>query len=223
MAIKLFFFDMEGTLVHGANVNRINGYGNSLWARLTEALGPQAIIDDDEGIRKWDAGEFQNYMEWCDFCLRNLQKHGLTRQQFMHLVKESTIAPGAVETLAAIHAKGIKTAIVSGGFMAQAGRAQRALRINHAYAATKLFWTAEGTIEHWNLLPSDNEGKVDFVELMRREYGLTKEECAFVGDGKNDVHIAKHVGLSFAYNAHPDLQKVATRTITQLTEILQHI
>lgn len=32
-------------------------------------------------------------------------------------------------------------------------------------------------------------------------HSITSAECALVGDGRNDVHLAKEVGLSIAFNA----------------------
>jgi phosphoserine phosphatase len=109
---------------------------------------------------------------------------------------------------------------VSGGFVAQARRAQIDLRIRHAYAATDLYWGDDGKLVHWNIYPSDFDGKVDFVNLLIREYGFGTEECAFVGDGANDVAIASAVGVSFAYNAHQDLRSVASHAITDFRQIL---
>lgn len=57
------------------------------------------------------------------------------------------------------------------------------------------------------------EGKVDFVKLLMREYSLGQEECAFVGDGGNDVRIAREVGASFCCGHNPELKKVATRVL----------
>jgi phosphoserine phosphatase len=124
------------------------------------------------------------------------------------------------ETYRHLHQCGLKTAVVSGGFIAQARRAQQAWQIIHAYAAVDLLWDPEGFLVHWNLFPSDYAGKVDFVRLLMREYGLPREACGFVGDGRNGVLIAQEVGLSFAYQAHPELCLVATHVIDEFSQLL---
>ena len=96
-----------------------------------------------------------------------------------------------------------------------ADRAQKDLRIDHAFAACEYFWDGDGKLLHWNLLPCDYEGKADFMKLIMKEHGLKPEQCAFVGDGKNDVHLAKAVGLSIAFNAAEELQKVSTFSVNQ--------
>jgi phosphoserine phosphatase len=114
----------------------------------------------------------------------------------------------------------VKTAVVSGGFVEQARKAQVDLRLTHIYSAAELYWDDGGNLIHWNMFPSDFEGKVDFVRLLMREYKLTPEQCGFVGDGKNDVFIAKEVGVSFAYQAHDELKAVATYELEEFAGIL---
>jgi len=44
---------------------------------------------------------------------------------------------------------------------------------------------------------------------------IKPEECAFVADGRNDVVLAKAVGVSIAFNAMNELKDVATHSIDQ--------
>jgi phosphoserine phosphatase len=85
--------------------------------------------------------------------------------------------------------------------------------------ASQLNWNTDGKLIHWNIYPSDFDGKVDFVNLLIREHGFGTEECEFVGDGANGVAIASAVGVSFAYNAHEDPRKVASHSITDFRQI----
>jgi phosphoserine phosphatase len=90
------------------------------------------------------------------------------------------------------------------------------LGIDHTFAACEYFFDqSSGRLVHWNLIPCDYEGKVDFMRLMMREYGISPADCAFIGDGVNDVPIAKEVGLSIAFNAAGELQEAATHSINQ--------
>jgi phosphoserine phosphatase len=224
--MKLLFLDMEGTIFAKQQIQlspEESTHHHSLWSRLSHELGPAALEDEAASIRKWEAGEYQGYMEWCDESLRNLQRHGLKRSFFERILESIPYNPGVEETFGVLHKRSLKTAIVSGGFIEQARRAQQDLKITHAYAAADLFWDADGAPVHWNIFPSDYEGKVDFVRLLMREYGMRQEECGFVGDGKNDVWIAKEVGTSFAYRAVRELRDVATYQVDEFNEILQWI
>jgi len=142
-------------------------------------------------------------------------KYGLTKDIFDKVLSSVEYHKGVKETFKKLKEKGYKTALISGGFKEQADRAQKDLKIDHAFTACELFWDNKGKFKHWNLLPCDYEGKVHFVRLIIKEHGLMPEECAFVGDGKNDVHIAKEVGMGIAFNAAEELQRVATHVIEQ--------
>lgn len=221
MAIQLLFLDMEGTILASQDVvvGPDHAHHTSLWTRIFSELGPAAQRDNVAMIEKWDGGGYRSYMDWVDDSMLGMQRHGLTRPMFDALVTETPYNIGVPETLAQIHRKGVRTAIVSGGFIAQARRAQTDLRIHHAYAATDLFWGSDDNLLHWNIYPSDFEGKVDFVRLMMREYGLSPAECAFIGDGANDVPVANAVGVSVAYKAHPSLRAAAHESIEDFDEL----
>lgn len=222
MPIQLLFLDMEGTLFasQAVVVGPDHAHHTSLWTRIFSELGPAAQVDNVSMIERWDSGGYRSYMDWVDESLVAMRRHGLTRHLFDSLVDETQYNPSVEDTLAELHGRRVRTAIVSGGFIAQARRAQVDLRIHHAYAATDLFWDAAGELLHWNIYPSDFEGKVDFVQLMMREYGLEAEECAFVGDGANDVPIASAVGTSVAYNGHPALRAAAHHSISDFGQLL---
>ncbi len=227
MGIKLLFVDMEGTVFSKQQVEfgpgELNHEHYSLWLRLMRELGSLALIDNEKTVIKWDSGEYRSYLDWIDDCLEIFKKYGLTKSMFDNAIDSIPYNPGVEETFKNLHQQGIKTAIISGGFVDQARRAQQHLKITHSYASADLFWTPDGTLEHWNILPSDFQGKVEFMHLLMKEYQFSREECAFIGDGKNDVFIAQEVGKSFAYQAHPELCAVATHSVEEFMEISQWI
>jgi phosphoserine phosphatase len=226
MGIELIFFDMEGT-IFAKQASPHRGEKEAaypgLWSRLMSELGTDAMREDAETIRKWESGEYSTYLDWVDESIRILQQYGLTKPLFDRIVESVPYNPGVEETFRLLTSRGVKTALVSGGFIEQAKKAQVDLRITHIYSAADLYWDKAGHLIHWNMFPSDFEGKVDFVRLLMREYKLTPEQCGFVGDGKNDVFIAKEVGTSFAYQAHKELRAVATYEIQDFSEILSFI
>ncbi len=226
MDCKLLFLDMEGTLFAKQRVQLREGdtrLHHSLWSRLMHELGPEAAEEDAENLARWEAGGYESYFQWVGQSARNLRKHGLTRDLFHEVMESVPYNPEVPETLAALHERGLRTCIVSGGFYDHARKALRELKVNHAFAAIDLFWDEEGRLSHWNLFPTDYEGKIDFVRLLKREYRLQTEDCAFVGDGKNDVHIAREVGAAFAYDAHPDLVTAADYSIESFADLLGHL
>jgi phosphoserine phosphatase len=222
MAVQLLFLDMEGTVFASQSVVVEPEYGHhtSLWTWIFSELGPAAQAENVALMERWDGGGYRSYIDWVDDSLVAMRRHGLTRRQFEGLVAETPYNPLVRETVEELHGRGVRTAIVSGGFIAQARRAQSDLRIHHAYASADLFWDSTGELIHWNVYPSDYEGKVDFVRLMMREYHLVADDCAFVGDGANDVPIASAVGTSVAYNGHPALRAAVHHSITDFDQLL---
>ncbi|MFC1728251.1 HAD family hydrolase [Nanoarchaeota archaeon] len=215
--IKLVFFDMEGTLFRKA-IKLRDSYGHTapgLWHLLAEHLGPAALEEEDWTKEKWNNGEYAGYVEWMEDTIKIHQKYGLDKKFFDKVMASVEYHSGVKEVFEELRKRGYKTALISGGFKAQADRASRDLKITHAFAACEYFWDDKGKLIHWNLLPCDYEGKVDFMHLIMKEHGLRKDQCAFVGDGKNDIPFAETVGLSIAFNGAPDLQKVCTHAVNQ--------
>ncbi|MFP4687200.1 MAG: HAD family hydrolase [bacterium] len=226
MAIKLFFFDLEGTIFSSSK--RVLEGGETaeftnLWSLLMHELGPAAVRAERHNLKKWKNGEYHSYLDWARESAGVLKKYGLNRETYLKVTETIPYNPGVKELLAELNNRDIRSAVISGGFANHARKAQRELHITHSFAAIDLLWNENGRLDYWNILPSDYEGKIDFVRLLEREYNLSLDECAFVGDEKNDVFIAREVGLSFAYNAPDELKEAAGYAIEDLGEIPAHL
>ncbi len=213
--VKLVFFDMEGTIFKKTVRTSYGNTAPSAWSLIARELGDDALREEEMTKRKWTSGKYAGYVEWMEDTLRIYQKYGLKRKFFDEVTGSLEYHKGVFETFRALREKGFRLALISGGFKAQADRALLDLRINHAFAACELLWDDEGNLVHWNLLPCDYEGKVDFMRLIMKEHGLAPEECAFVGDGKNDVALARVAGVSIAFNGAPELREVSTYSVEQ--------
>lgn len=215
MAIKLIFFDVEGTLFEKTYKTSKGNTSPSAWTLLAEHLGKKALEEEEKTKEKWNAKEYSGYVEWMEDTIKVHKKYGLDKKFYEKVMGGVDYHKGVKEVFEVLHKNGIKTALVSGGFKSQADRAQVDLKIDHAFTACEYFWDKKGKLAHWNLLPCDYEGKAKFMKLIMEEHGLLPEECAFVGDGKNDVFLAKEVGTSIAFNAPEELQRVSTHSINQ--------
>lgn len=213
---SLVFLDMEGTLLR-KSIHLDDGLvAPSAWTLLAERLGPGCLDAENETKRVWRTGGYASYLDWMRSTVDIHEKFGLTEDTFLEVVNSVEFTPNVEAALRRIHAWGATTVLITGGFKALADRVQRRLRIHHALAACEYFFNVQtGLLEHANLLPADEAGKVEFMRLMCREYAVDPSQCAFVGDGMNDVHLARQVGLSVAFNAQPELQKASTVSISQ--------
>lgn len=210
------FFDMEGTLLRKAYHLDDGLVAPSAWTLLAEALGNDCLIEENRTKDAWNKGGYSNYLHWMKDTIDIHIKYGLHKDLFSKVVGSVEIVPGAVEVFSRLRDVGVVTVLISGGFKALADRVQTSLKIDHAFSACEYFFEQRsGLLEHYNLLPADEVGKVDFMRLMCREYSLAPSRCTFVGDGKNDVHLAKEVGLSVSFNGQPELVEVASKKIIQ--------
>lgn len=227
--IKLIFFDMEGTIFKKVVKISKGNIAPSAWTLLAQHLGEKALEEEEKTKDKWSDGKYAGYVEWMEDTIKIHKKYGLTKSFFDKVINSIEYHDRVKETFKELNKKGIITSLISGGFKANADRAQKDLKITHSFAACEYFWDEKGKLIHWNLLPCDYGGKVDFMKLIMKEYRLSPEECAFVGDGKNDVYLAKEVGLSVAFNGAEELQRVSTYSVNQsegeedFKEVLKYI
>ncbi|MBR9705938.1 HAD-IB family phosphatase [Candidatus Pacearchaeota archaeon] len=213
--IKLIFFDMEGTLFKKIIKFSKGNTTPSAWTLIAKHLGPEALKEEEETKDKWNNNKYAGYVEWMEDTIKIHQKYGLTKNFFDKVMDSVEYHNGVKETFKILNEKGYRTVLVSGGFKANADRAQKDLKIDHSFAACEYFWDEKGKLIHWNLLPCDYEGKYHFIKLIMKEHGRSPDECAFVGDGINDVHLAKEVGVGISFNGHEELQRVSTHVINQ--------
>jgi phosphoserine phosphatase len=217
MRPKLIFLDLEGTLVKIPPIVSETQVAQSAWTILAQLLGPDCLREEEETKKKWEAKRYFNYLAWMEDTIRIHQKYGLDSKTFDAMLDTIEEMPGIRVAAKKFHDWGSKIAIISGGFKALANKAQIAIKAHHSFAACEYFFDQNGRLEHWNLLPSDYEGKLDFMRLLMREHGVTAEDCALVADGVNDVPLAGGVKLSIAFNAQPQLKNVTSLAITQPT------
>lgn len=218
--MKLIVFDVEGTIFEAKNRLKGTSIDSTIWQGIAHALGRSAIEEEVNTHKKWENGEYENYIDWMKETIAIHIKYGLTKSTFYKLITSAKYNPKVPETIAQIDRSRYELILISGGFRELAARAQRDLKIPHAFAACEYFFGNHNRIEYFNLLPCDFRGKIDFIELMLKEYGLKNNDWIFVGDGKNDVVIAQHSMFSIGYRAHPELRKVATRNIENFHDLI---
>ncbi len=117
--------------------------------------------------------------------------------------------PGAEKMLAELKKYGIKTLLVSGGFVFFTERLKARLGLDFARANTleivngKLTGKVLGRIV-------DAQGKAEALAHVRDELGLTSEQVIAMGDGANDLKMMDLAGVSIAYHAKPVVRAQAS-------------
>lgn len=117
-----------------------------------------------------------------------------------------TLSPGAATLVHTMKASGAFTALVSGGFKyftsKVAARAGFALDLANdlAMADGRLTGELQGPI-------LDKDGKLNALQTLSAERGLTPADAVTVGDGANDLPMLLAAGLGVAYHGKPLLRE----------------
>jgi phosphoserine phosphatase len=216
MKPKIIFLDMEGTLLQTNKVYDNGKVAPSAWTVLAARLGEACLREEEETKNRWKRREYPNYMSWMLDTVRIHKKYRLTRNVFVEVMDAVEWTHGLEDAFRVFHEWNSITVLISGGFKYHADRLQARLKIGHSFCGCEYFFDSKtGLIDHFNLLPADEKGKVDFMKLMTAEYEVSPDECAFVGDGMNDVPLAQVVGCSVAFNAQAQLKAVASVVVEQ--------
>ena len=219
--MKICFFDMEGTLLEKNSYLDNGKVAPSAWTVLAKEISEACFIEEEKTKDLWLANKYISYTQWMKETVEIQIKHGMNKNHLQTVLSQAKIQKGAVELIHYLKSQGYLTVLISGGFKELADLTQKSLKIDHAYSACEYFFRKDGSIEHFNLLPTDEEGKLVFMKHLASEYNV--ENCIFVGDGKNDVFIAKNVGTSIAFNAQRELREVSTFIVDQETPDLSAI
>ena len=219
MKKRLLVLDVEGTIFERFRIQDAV-IDSTIWQGIAKALGDDAVREELQTQKGWQTGGYRTYIEWMRSTVSIHIKYGLTKDIFQDLIKSAKYNPHVPETIMEVD-RGIYVPIlVSGGFRELAARAQRDFNIEHAFAACEYFFGEDNKLETYNLLPCDFQGKIEFVRMMLKEYDLDSNDWVFVGDGKNDVPVAKAAAVSVGYRPDPGLRKVVTYRIEDFKELL---
>ncbi|MFH1425441.1 MAG: HAD-IB family phosphatase [archaeon] len=212
---KMIFFDMDGTLIDNTLRDSSGDTAPSTWTLIAQHIGEEALKEEEQTKIKWTNKGYKNYIEWMDKTAKIHKKYGLDKDFFYKIINSIKYFPGVEETMKTLHANKIPLVLITGSFKELGDKIIKELGFKHVFASIEYFWDENGKLLTWNLLPADYLGKVAFMELMMKEHNLTKEDCAFIGDGRNDISLAKAVGTSIAFNGAKELQDISTFSINQ--------
>ena len=203
---KLLVMDVEGTLFQASVQIEGTEYPSTLWQPIAIALGEQAKEEEQQTHEKWDRKDYENYMAWVRDTIEIHKKYGLKQDVFDALVAKAQYTEGVQEFFEELNRDVWIPVLISGGFQNLIRRAQNELNIEYGFGACEYIFDKYGYLEAYNLHPCDFDGKVKYLKNLLREYRLDlRTDWVFVGDGKNDVPIAKQAPKAFGIHPHKDL------------------
>ena len=113
-----------------------------------------------------------------------------------------TIAPGGRTLIATMRAQGAYCALVSGGFTAFTAPIAAELGFNE-HRANALLADESVLTGHVGLPILGREAKIEALEEITAQHGLTPADAIVVGDGANDLGMIQLAGTGVALHAKP--------------------
>ncbi|ANK86450.1 MULTISPECIES: phosphoserine phosphatase SerB [Rhizobium] len=137
------------------------------------------------------------------------------------IAKRITLTPGGPELIATMKAKGHYTALVSGGFTVFTSRIAATLGFDENRANTLL--DEDGILSGFVAEPIlGKQAKVDALNEISANLGISPQEAIAVGDGANDLGMLQLAGSGVALHAKPTVAAQAQMRINHadLTALL---
>ncbi|ANB15528.1 phosphoserine phosphatase [Sugiyamaella lignohabitans] len=202
----LFVFDMDSTLIQQEVIDMIAAYVNveAEVSKIT-ASAMNGEIDFTESLRQ-----------------RVALLAGAPADVFDSLKSQIKITPGAKELTRALKKKGVKMAVLSGGFIPLASWLKDQLGLDYAYA-NNLEVSEDGKTlvgkTYGRIINST--AKADLLKEIAEKENVDLSRVVAVGDGSNDLEMMGVAGYGIAWNAKPLVQQKAPSRLN--TKSLQDI
>jgi len=134
---------------------------------------------------------------------------GVNGDIFEKLRTVITPTKGVRELIKALRRLGVKTAVLSGGFIPLTSWLAQELGIDYAHANSLVISpSGELTGEVDGLIVNAERKRELLLEIAQKE-GVSREQIVAVGDGANDLLMMGEAGLGVAWNAKPVVQMEA--------------
>ncbi|UKZ56663.1 hypothetical protein TrVGV298_010503 [Trichoderma virens] len=134
---------------------------------------------------------------------------GLPATLFEDLRPVLDVTNGVRELLKALKRLGVKTAVLSGGFLPLTGWLAKELGIDYAHANEVVIENGKLTGEVKGIIVGKERKRDLLVEIAQKE-GIDLSQVIAVGDGANDLLMMEKAGLGVAWNAKPTVQMEAS-------------
>jgi phosphoserine phosphatase len=201
---KLAAFDMDSTLI---NIECID--------ELADAAGKKAeVAAITEAAMRGEIADFKESLRRRLALLQGVPASALDEVYANRL----RLNPGAQTLMDALHAAGLKTLLVSGGFTFFAEKVQARLRMH--FMRSNVLEIVDGRLtgrvveQPWGDI-CDGAEKQRMLLQTCAALGIAPTQAIAVGDGANDLPMMGTAGLSVAYHAKPKVREQAMVSIEE--------
>lgn len=136
---------------------------------------------------------------------------GVSADIFEQLRAVLDVTKGVPKLIRALHRLGVKTAVLSGGFLPLTSWLAGELGIDHAHANEVVIDEGSNTLtgEVLGVIVGKERKRELLLEIAKKE-GIDTSQVIAVGDGANDLLMMEAAGLGVAWNAKPVVQMEAS-------------
>lgn len=203
--MKLLVCDIEGTIFKPHLIKSAQ-HDSYIWTAIAEELGKDAEKEEILTQLKWKDGGYgsenlgQAYMHWVKESIAIHKKYGLTKEKFEQIIENAPYVDGVQKFFKLLNRKEYIPIFISGGIQNLSEKACRDLGVDDddSYAACKYYFNSKNEIDKTLtfLNTSNFYGKQEIVSIALKKHGLTELDWLFIGDGINDVSVAKYAPIS---------------------------
>lgn len=208
--LRLVALDMDGTLVDVP----------SSWAMVHAHFG----AENAEGLRRFMAYEIDD-LEFVRSDVRIWWRYrpDLSIDDLETILADAPLMRGAHALVDGLHARGVRTAIVSGGIDLLAHRIGRELGID-LVLANGFRVRADGRLTGEGIVRVPIHRKEDVLADLQAQLGIDPSETASVGNSEIDVGLFRRSRVGVAFRPEDDtVRDAATHIVTEpdLTRVLE--
>ena len=205
--VKAVVFDFDGTIAKNPEP--------SSWQLIEKRIGIEE--EDDFLNEQFHSGKI-SFKEWSEESMRLYIRHGLNRDILEAVLDEVSPMKGTVETFERLKKEGIIVGIVSGGIKNFYEHLKNVYGMEADWVSfvTEITFDESGEVDEVDCNEFDYEGKVQALENFCDLFGIKPEDCAYVGDSRNDIHVFKVVKLPIAFcPKYDEVRKIAKHVIEE--------
>lgn len=216
MGKRIIAFDLEGTIFKLQHQPLETEIPSTMWYLLANSLGKEAIKEEKQTHENWENGIYKTYREWVNHTYEIHKKYKLNKRIFNRTFKKAEYNEGVVEFFKKLDRSQWIPVIISGSFCELVNKARKDLNIDYGFGACEYeFSPITGKLCHHYYYPADFKAKISCLNSVRSEEKIDRNDenndygiWAYVGDGKNDVEIAKKAAVAFGINPQKELKSV---------------
>ena len=205
--IKLVVFDLDNVIIDGEAIDEIGKLANveEDIAAITEKA-MQGEIDFETSIKD-----------------RVQLLEGVAIEDIEKVADELPLMAGASEAIKSLQDNDVDVAIISGSFDVVAENVKGKLGIEKV--CTNSFTVEDGKLTGEVTGPLVSGSKLDVLNGLVEEAGITLDEVVAVGDGANDISMIESAGYGIAFNAKDSVKEIADVVIDEkdLTKVSEKI